>query len=130
MVFFQFLNLHCRVKPRLPYSILSLQVLFPKPAAFQEGSKTSYPRGTVLLSTRMRYGVVSYENTDVATWKDGGKWRLSDVFAGLLREEWKSTPVARLELVTDDNRVATVKVTDETSTSDETSERRNNCSIS
>ena len=107
MVFFQFLNLHCRVKPRLPYSILSLQVFFPKPAAFQEGS-----RGTVLLSTLMRYGVVSYKNTDVETWKDGGKWRLSDASAGLLWERWNSTPMARLELVTDDNGVATVKVTE------------------
>ena len=81
--------------------------------AFTEGaSTTKIPSGTVLLSTKMRYGVISYKTEDVTIWKDDKKWRVSAEEACRLEKVWKSTPTAQLELLTDSKGVVKIRVKD------------------
>jgi len=87
-------------------------------AAFTEGSQTTYPPNTVLLSTRMRYGVISYNSDDVETWRDDKKWRPSSVEARRVAQEWQSIPTAQIKLVTDKNGVVQVSIRDETTLAD------------
>ena len=68
----------------------------------------------MLLSTVMRYGVISYKSDDVKVRKNDKKWRVSSDEAQRLEKEWKSIHTARLTLVTDDNGVVIVTVKDET----------------
>ena len=68
----------------------------------------------MLLSTVMRYGVISYKSEDVEIWEDGKKWMVSRHVARRLEKDWKSTPLARLKLVTDDNGVVKITVKNET----------------
>ena len=68
----------------------------------------------MLLSTVMRYGVISYETEDVVIWENDKKWRVSPNAAPRLEEEWKSVPIASLKLVTDDDGVVKTTVNDET----------------
>ena len=88
-------------------------------AEFTEGSRTTYQSGTVLLSTVMRHGVLSYE--------DSQKWRLSLSEAERLKKRYESTPTARVKLVTDDNGVAQLSVEVEVSL---VGRLWNSCSIS
>ena len=81
--------------------------------AFTEGaSTTKISSGTVLLSTKIRYGVISYETEDVTIWEDDKKWRVSAEEACRLEKDWKSTPTAQLELLTDSKGVVKTKVKD------------------
>ena len=81
---------------------------------FTELSRTTHPRGTVLLSTIMQNGAISYRSVDVTVWMDGRKWRVSDKEARRLQQEWRSSPTARLKLVADDEGKVQVIVKDET----------------
>ena len=81
----------------------------------------------MLLSTVMRYGVISYKSEDVEIWEDDKKWRVSRHEARRLEKDWKSTPIARLKLVTDDDGVAKITVKNETGIVQQVLER---CSIS
>ena len=67
----------------------------------------------------MRYGVISYKPEDVTVECYEGKkrWQLSPEEERNLKREWKSTPSARLQLVTDYNGVVKVVVIPETSRS-------------
>ena len=62
----------------------------------------------------MRHGVISYESEDVEIWEDDKKWRISPKEARRLKEKWKSTPTARLKLVTDDDGLVKITVEPET----------------
>ena len=60
----------------------------------------------------MRYGRISYNAEDVTKWKD--RWRPSDKQASDLMEDWKSTPVAKVQFISTANggvRLGVVKAT-------------------
>ena len=86
----------------------------PISPAFPEGSRTEpkLKSGTVVLSTVMRHGVISYETEDVEIWDK--KWRVSPTEARRLKIVWKSVPIARLKLVAEDDGVVQITVKDET----------------
>lgn len=90
--------------------LLNTPILCPVFPAFTEGVSTHYQSETVLLSTIVRSGVVSYEAKDVKVWKDDQKWRLSSSAVEKLREDYKSTPTACVKFVTDSNGVVQVRV--------------------
>ena len=81
----------------------------------------------MLLSTVMRYGVISYESEDVEIWEDDKKWMVSANEARRLEEVWKSVPIARLVLVIGDDGVVKTTVNDETGIAQRL---WNSCSIS
>ncbi|XP_068685367.1 uncharacterized protein [Montipora foliosa] len=83
------------------------------PQEFTELSRTTHPKGTVLLSTIMQNGAISYRSADVKVWMDGRKWRVSDNEARRLQQEWRSSPTTQLELVADDEGKVQVIVKDE-----------------
>lgn len=76
-------------------------------------SPASPPSGTVLLSTRICNGVISYEQGDARFWNNNRAWRPPDDVAEALRERWALTAYATVEFIVDDNGVAkpTVRVT-------------------
>ena len=82
----------------------------PISPVFPEGSSAEpKPKsGTVLLSTIMRHGVISYKTEHVEIWDK--KWRVSRNEARRLKILWKSVPFARLKLVTDDDGVVQMTV--------------------
>ena len=80
----------------------------------------------MLLSTAVRFGVISYKTEDVNIWENDKKWRVSPDEARKLAGKWKSVPTARLTLVTDDEGVVEMSMKDETGIV----ERLWNCSIS
>ena len=88
-------------------------------------SPASPPSGTVLLSTRICNGVISYEQGDARFWNNNRAWRPPDDVAEALRERWALTAHAAVEFVVDDDGVAkpTVRVTFADNV-------RNNCSLS
>ena len=93
---------------------------------FTTGSlPASPPSGTVLLSTRIRYGVISYEQSDARFWNNNRAWRPPDDVVQALRERWASKACATVEFKTDDNGVATPTVKE--SLADNI---WNNCSVS
>ncbi|XP_078380102.1 uncharacterized protein LOC144663042 isoform X1 [Oculina patagonica] len=57
-----------------------------------------YPEGTVLLSTRMRYGKISYEVEDVENWDQ--RWQPSERTVRDLGQDWKSVAVAKVLFIT------------------------------
>ena len=75
----------------------------------------------------MRYGVISYKSEDVEIWENDKKWRVSPNEAQRLKKDWKSVPIARLKLVTDDDGVVQTTVKNETGIVQQVLER---CSIS
>ena len=81
----------------------------------------------MLLSTVMRYGVISYKSKDVEIWEDDKKWRVSPNEARRLEEKWKSVPTIRLKLVIGDDGVVKTTVNDETGIAQRL---WNSCSIS
>ena len=66
----------------------------------------------MLLSTKMRYGIISYKTEDVTIWQNDKKWRVSAKEAQRLKNEWKSAPTAQLELLTGSDGVVKTKVKD------------------
>lgn len=76
-------------------------------------SPASPPSGTVLLSTRICNGVISYEQGYARFWNNNRAWRPPDDVAEALRERWALTAYATVEFIVDDNGVAkpTVRVT-------------------
>ena len=93
---------------------------------FSTGSSpASPPRRTVLLSTPIRYGVISYEQGDAKFWNNNRAWRPPDDVVQTLRRDWASTAYATVEFITDDNGVAKPRV--RVSLADNI---WNNCSIS
>lgn len=78
---------------------------------FTTGSSPASPRsGTVLLSTRICNGVISYEQGDARFWNNNRAWRPPDDVAEALRERWASTAYATVEFIVDDNGVAMPRV--------------------
>ena len=75
----------------------------------------------------MRHGVISYEAEDVEIWEDDKKWRVPPNEARRLKILWKSVPIARLKLVTDDDGVVQMTVKNETGIIQQVLDR---CSIS
>ena len=73
-------------------------------------SPASPPSGTVLLSTRICNGVISYEQGDARFWNNNRAWRPPDDVAEALRERWASTAYATVEFIVDDNGVAMPRV--------------------
>ena len=88
-------------------------------------SPASPPSGTVLLSTRIHYGVISYKQGVARFWNDNRTWRPPDDVVQVLKERWASTAYATVEFKTDDNGVATPTVKE--SLADNI---WNNCSVS
>ena len=62
---------------------------------------TDYPAGTVLLETRMRYGEISYQETDVVKRVDG--WQPSDKNKADLKELHGLTPEAKVTFFSEGN---------------------------
>ena len=89
-----------------------MSLYVPISPVFTERSRTVYPSGTVLLSTVMRHGVISYKREDVEIWDK--KCRVSPTEARRLKIVWKSVPIARLKLVADGDGVVQITVKDET----------------
>lgn len=78
---------------------------------FTTGSSPASPRsGTVLLSTRICNGVISYEQGDARFWNNNRAWRPPDDVAEALRERWALTAYATVEFIVDDNGVAMPRV--------------------
>ena len=78
---------------------------------FTTGSSPAFPRsGTVLLSTRICHGVISYEQGDARFWNNNTAWRPPDDVAEALRERWALTAYATVEFIVDDNGVAMPRV--------------------
>ena len=73
-------------------------------------SPASPPSGTVLLSTRILSGVISYEQGHARFWNNNRAWRPPDDVVQALRERWASTAYATVEFKTDNNGVATPTV--------------------
>ncbi|KAM7448071.1 hypothetical protein ABFA07_003809 [Porites harrisoni] len=88
-------------------------------------SPASPPSGTVLLSTRIRNGDISYDDGGARFWENSRTWRPPDDVVQKLKKDWASTAYATVEFITDDNGVAEprVKVTP-------TDRFWNNCTIS
>ena len=88
-------------------------------------SPASPPSGTVLLSTRIRNGDISYDDGGARFWENIRTWRPPDDVVQKLKKDWASTAYATVEFITDDNGVAEprVKVTP-------TDRFWNNCPIS
>ena len=60
----------------------------------------------------MRHGRISYKAEDVMQWKD--RWRPSEKMESDLMEDWKSTPVAKVQFISTANggvRIVVVKAT-------------------
>ena len=96
------------------YSLSSQSCLFLISLGEKGGSSKTPPSGTVLLSTRLRYGEISYETRDATFWNDDRKWRPSAKVEEDLRRDWKSTAIANAKFITDDRgevKTATVTVT-------------------
>lgn len=59
----------------------------------------NYPKGTVLLKTRLRYGEVSLEGKDVVEWQE--EWQPSEMNAQDLEEKWNLVPDAEVQFTAD-----------------------------
>lgn len=57
-----------------------------------------YPEGTVLLSTHMRYGQISYDRQDVENWDQ--RWQPPERTVRDLERDWKSVAVAKVLFIT------------------------------
>lgn len=63
-------------------------------------ASADYPDGTVLLDTHLLYGEISHDEEDVQLiWEKG--WRPYEKTVQDLAREWRSTPVAKVQFVTD-----------------------------
>ena len=63
-----------------------------------------------MLSTRIRYGVISYDEGVARFWKNDRAWRPPDDVVQALKKDWASKAYATVEFITDDNGVAEPKV--------------------
>ena len=75
-----------------------IQSLVPRVTSDAGTLPVDYPEGTVLLSTRMRYGEISYEGEDVEDWDH--RWQPSEKTVHDLRRDWKSVAVAKVMFIT------------------------------
>ena len=73
-------------------------------------SPASLPSGTVLLSTRICYGDISYDDGGARFWENNRTWRPPDDVVQKLKKDWASTAYATVEFITDDNGVAEPRV--------------------
>ena len=62
-----------------------------------EGSHLNYPEGTVLLDTRLRYGVLSYDVDDLQKMEEN--WYPPHEILQSLQKQYKSTPEAQVQFV-------------------------------
>lgn len=77
----------------------SLIVLFALTPAID--AHRDYPAGTVLLETRMRYGEISYQETDVVTRED--EWKPPDECEADLMARYRSSAEAKVKFLSKGN---------------------------
>lgn len=66
-------------------------------------SHLSYPDGSVLLETRLRYGKLSYEIHDVKKIENG--WQPPEKLKKHLEKQYSSTPEAKVSMVVHENQI-------------------------
>ena len=94
----------------LVYYFLCVTYLYSNAVVeYPENRANDHQEGMVTLETRMRYGKISYEEKDVVVWD--GEWLPPEDHVQDLARQWKSTPEALLQMISDGaGRVQTCRV--------------------